>query len=73
MIIWTSLKLFLQIHGYLFIFTNTKIYLISIKLIEKFSRRHLINSSDVFIIKGFTVVKVELSLKVVFLFQNFWL
>ena len=27
----------------------------SIKLIEKVSRRHLINSSDVFVIKGFTV------------------
>ena len=25
------------------------------KLIEKLSRRHLINSSDVFVIKGFTV------------------
>ena len=27
-----------------------------IKLIEKLSRRHLINSFDVFVIKGFTVV-----------------
>ena len=27
------------------------------KLIEKLSRRHLINSSDVFVIKGFTVKK----------------
>ena len=27
----------------------------SIKLVEKLSRRHLINSSDVFVIKGFTV------------------
>ena len=27
----------------------------SIKLIEKLSRRHLINSSNVFVIKGFTV------------------
>ena len=27
----------------------------SIKLIEKLSRRHLIISSDVFVIKGFTV------------------
>ena len=27
----------------------------SLKLIEKLSRRHLINSSDVFVIKGFTV------------------
>ena len=25
------------------------------KLVEKLSRRHLINSSDVFVIKGFTV------------------
>jgi len=25
------------------------------KLIEKLSRRHLINSSDVFVIKGYTV------------------
>ena len=44
-IIWNSLTLFPHIHGYLFI-----------KLIEKLSRRHLINSSDVFVIKGFTVV-----------------
>ena len=29
----------------------------SIKLIEKLSRRHLINSSDVFVIKGFNVYK----------------
>ena len=29
----------------------------SIKLIEKLSRRHLINSSDVFVIKGFTEAK----------------
>ena len=29
----------------------------SIKFIEKLSRRHLINSSDVFVIKGFTVEK----------------
>ena len=28
----------------------------SIKLVEKWSRRHLINSSDVFVIKGFTGV-----------------
>jgi len=27
-----------------------------IKLIEKLSRQHLINSSDVFVIKGFTVL-----------------
>ena len=29
----------------------------SIKLIEKLSRRHLINFSDVFVSKGFTVEK----------------
>ena len=34
-----------------------KFTLYSIKLIEKLSRRHLINSSDVFFIKGFTVQK----------------
>ena len=60
MIIWSSLKLFPYIHGYLFIFANTEIYVIySIKLIEKLSRRHLINSSDVFVIKGFTVVRLN--------------
>ena len=38
-----------------FIFANTEIYVIySMKLIEKLSRRHLINSSNVFVIKGFT-------------------
>ena len=44
-------------YSWLFIyFANTEIYVIySIKLIEKLSRRHLINSSDVFVIKGFTV------------------
>ena len=35
-----------------------KFTLYSIKLIEKLSRRHLINSSDVFVIKGFTVVNL---------------
>ena len=38
--------------GYLYIFANSEIY---VKLIEKLSRRHLINSSEVFVIKGFTV------------------
>ena len=56
MIIWNSLKLFPHIHGYLFIFANTEIYVI-ITFIEKLSRRHLIDSSDVFVIKGFTVYK----------------
>ena len=32
----------------------------SIKLIEKLSRRHLINSSDAFVIKGFTVLYSKL-------------
>ena len=32
-----------------------KFTLYSIKLMEKMSRRHLINSSDLFVIKGFTV------------------
>jgi len=32
----------------------------TIKLIEKLSRRHLINSSDVFVIKGFTVLNIDL-------------
>ena len=58
MIILNSLKLFPHIYGYLSIFANTEIYVYSIKLIEKLSRRHLINSSDVFVIKGFTVVKL---------------
>ena len=46
-----------HIHGYLFIFESKilKFTKYSIKLIEKLSRRHLINSSDVFVIKGFTV------------------
>ena len=35
----------------------------SIKLIEKLCRRHLINSSGVFVSKGFTVDKRNLSLK----------
>ena len=34
------------------------------KLIEKLSRRHLINSSDAFVIKGFTVgTQIKLSTK----------
>ena len=43
---WQFIYLFSQIRKF------TKY---SIKLIEKLSRRHLINSSDVFVIKGFTV------------------
>ena len=57
MIIWNSLQLFAYIHGYLFIFANTEIYKIKYKTHLKNSRRHLINSSDVFVIKGFTVIK----------------
>ena len=37
---------------------NIRKIVISLKLIEKLSRRHLINSSDVFVIKGFTVVYI---------------
>ena len=59
MIIWNSLKLFPHIHDYLFIFANTEIYVIKYKTIEKLSRRHLINSSDVFVIKGFTVDNIK--------------
>ena len=44
------MELFKTVPGYSWLF----IYY-SIKLIEKLSRRHLINSSDVFVIKGFTV------------------
>ena len=52
-----SLKLFPHIHGYLFIFAQIlKFTSYSVKLIEKLSRRHLINSSDVFVNKGFTVL-----------------
>jgi len=39
------------------IYLFSQILKITIKLIEKLSRQHLINSSDVFVIKGFTVVK----------------
>ena len=34
------------------------------KPIEKLSRRHLINSSDVFVIKGFTVLKLRIDVKI---------
>ena len=45
----------------------------NIKLIEKLSRRHLINSSDVFVIKGFIVVelKVQYSRENLFL-DSYW-
>ena len=42
-------KLFPHIHGYLFIFANTEIYVKWYKKpIEKLLRRHFINSFDVF-------------------------
>ena len=54
MIIWSSLKLFRK---FMAIYSFRKYWnLRNIKLIEKLSRRHLINSSDVFIIKVCTVV-----------------
>ena len=44
----------------------------SIKLIEKLSRRHLINSSDVFVIEGFTVPKqITLNNIFIFIFHKF--
>ena len=54
MIEWNSLKLFPHITIYLFSQIQ-KFTKYSIKLIEKLLRRHMINSSDVFVIKGFTV------------------
>ena len=42
-------------YSWLFIYFRKYWNLSNIKLIEKLSRRHLINSSDVFIFKGFTV------------------
>jgi len=49
MILWSSLKVFPHIHGYLFIFANTEISVKQFKTpIEKLSRRHFINSFDVF-------------------------
>ena len=46
MIIWSSLKLFPHIHGYLFISANTEIYVKNIKPIEKLSKRPLNPLSD---------------------------
>ena len=42
----------------------------SIKPIEKLSRRHLINSSDIFVIKGFIVSKQRESVYV-YMFMRF--
>ena len=58
--IWSSIKLFPHIHGYLIIFTATEIYVNSIKLIEKLSRRHLINCVDVFNIWNLNRIKNKL-------------
>ena len=57
MIIWNSLKLLPHIQFMaIYLFSQIlKFTLYSIKLIKKLSRRHLINSSDVFVITGFTV------------------
>ena len=57
MIIWNSLKLFPNFYKYLWLFIYFRKYwnlrnIVSIKLIEKLSRRHLINSSNLFLIKG---------------------
>ena len=41
-------ELFPHIHGYLFIFANTEIYVNSIKPIAKMSRRHFMKSFNVF-------------------------
>ena len=73
MLIWSSLKQFPHIHGYLFFSQILKFTQYSIKLIEKLSRRHLINSSDVFVIKGFTVLKTHKKepIRAFFLFLEF--
>ena len=55
MIIWNSLKLFQHIHGYLLIFANTEIYVIEYKTHWKIVKTTFDNSSDVFVIEGFTV------------------
>ena len=58
MIIRNSLKLFSHIHGYFFL-QILKFTKYSIKLIEKLSRRHLINSSDVFVIRFTTILWIR--------------
>ena len=57
MIIWNSLKLFPHILGYLFIFANIEIYVIKNSL--KNSQDDIWNSSDVFVIKGFTALNTQ--------------
>jgi len=49
-----AIYLFLQILKFTKYYYN--LLLLLLKLIKKLSRRHLINSSDVFLIKGFTVL-----------------
>jgi len=50
--IYNCSRIFMAIYLFSQILKFTKY---SIKLIEKLSKRHLINSSDVFVVKGFTV------------------
>ena len=57
MIIWNSLKLFPHIHGYLFIFANTEIYVIMYKKLKNCQDE---TQDDVFVIKGFTVFQGKL-------------
>ena len=57
MIIWNSLKLFPHIHDYLFIFANTEIYVKQYKTHWKIVKTTFEISSDVLIIKGFTLLK----------------
>ena len=67
MIIWILFKT-VPTYSWIFIyFRKSKIYVISIKLVEKLPRRHLINSSDVFLIKGFTVGKIICAYR-----KNYW-
>ena len=47
-------------YSWLFIFANTEIYVKYVKPIEKLSRRHLINSFNVWLIYGLTVYEKEL-------------
>ena len=59
------MELFKTVPAYSWLFIYFRI---SIQLIEKLSRRHFINSSDVFVIEGFTVV--YRALHVNFLIEN---
>ena len=55
------MELFKTVPAYsrLFIYFRKYWDLRNTKITEKFSRRHLINSSDVFVIKGFTVLNTQ--------------